>query len=273
MLSRRDVIKLGAASVLVARGLGAAKRPEPIGLQLYTVRGEMAKDPVGTLSRVGAMGFTEVEFAGYHGLGPAETTKALSAAGLEAPAVHAGLSAIENDTQRLIDECAAVGHRYLVLAYLQPNERQTLDQYRHYVDVLNRAGEACRKAGLQLAYHNHDFEFETLDEVVPYDLLLEGTDPELVQMELDLYWTTKAGATPSQYFEKYPGRFPLFHLKDMDSESGSFTEVGSGVVDFEGILAQESAAGLKHIFVEQDVIRGDVWKSLETSLGFVRGLA
>ncbi len=249
----------------------AAARLERVGLQLYTLREAMAEDPVGTIARVAGMGFDEVEFAGYHGLGHAEVRQALANAGLTAPAAHAGLRQILDDSSRWIETCAEIGHRYLVLAYLQPHERERLDQYKSYADALQKVGEACRAAGIQLAYHNHDFEFVSLEGTVPYELLL-GTDPELVEMELDLFWITKAGADPLRYFDAHPGRFTLFHVKDLHADTGTFTEVGSGTVPFARIFAAREKAGLRHAFVEQDVIRGDVWASLRQSLGYVRNL-
>ena len=263
---------LGALATLGRPRRAQAAAVERVGLQLYTLRAEMAEDPIGTLRRVGAMGFDEVEFAGYHSLSVSEVKSALEDAGLSAPAAHVGLRPLVDDTQRLIDECVAVGHRYLVLAYLQPAERQRLDQYRRYVDDLQTVGEACRDAGIQLAYHNHDFEFERLEGEVPYDLLLDGTDPELVKMELDLYWITRAGADPLTYFARHPGRFPLFHVKDLDGETGGFVEVGRGIVDFAGAFRRGEQAGVRHYFIEQDVIRGDRWASLEASLAYLRRL-
>ncbi|MEM9405386.1 MAG: sugar phosphate isomerase/epimerase [Acidobacteriota bacterium] len=267
--TRREAILLALAALQARRG--AATRLSRIGVQLYTARSAMAEDPVGTIARIGAMGFQEVEFAGYFGLDPARVRRVLDDHDLTAPATHAGLSDLQSRSAQLIETCVEIGHRYLVLAYLQPAERQNLDQYRAYADLLNEVGEACTAAGVQLAYHNHDFEFVALDGELPYDLLLDRTDAESLQFELDLFWIVRAGASAADYFARYPERFPLFHVKDMDA-SGDFTEVGSGEIDFAHFLAQRGAAGAKHFFVEQDVVDGDLWESLQTSLDYLRNL-
>lgn len=269
MLTRREAILLGAAA-LCARP-AAATRLDRLGLQLYTARSAMAKDPVATLERLGAMGFHEVEFAGYFGLEPARVRTVLDDADLTSPATHVQLGDLQNRAEEIIETCVEVGHRYLVLAYLQPAERQTLDQYRSYADLLNSVGSQCAAAGVQLAYHNHDFEFVALDGVRPFDLLLERTDAALLQIELDLYWISKAGASAADYFQQHPGRFPLFHIKDMDA-AGAFTEVGAGTLDFADLLRQRGVAGTKHFFIEQDVVKGDLWTSLQQSLDYLRVL-
>ena len=271
MLTRRQALQTLLVAA-VARPTFAAKL-DRIGLQLYTVRREMAADPLAVIERVARLGFRELEFAGYHGLEPARVRRALSDFGLSAPATHVGLQDLESDADRWIELCSEVGHRYLVLAYLQPHERRELDQYRRYADLLNDVGERSAVAGIQLAYHNHDFEFVELEGEIPFDLLLGRTDPDLLKLELDLYWIEKAGASASQYFDKHPGRFPLFHVKDMDPSTGGFTEVGSGSVDFQGHFSRREQAGTQHFFVEQDVIRGDPWVSLEKSLNYLRSLS
>lgn len=267
--TRREAILMGLAAACARPG--RATRLSRIGLQLYTARAAMAEDAVGTLARLGAMGFHEVEFAGYFGLEPSSVRTVLEDSDLTAPSAHVSLNDLQERSAELIDTCASIGHRYMVLAYLQPEERQSLDQYRAYADLLNEVGEASAAADVQLAYHNHDFEFVELDGELPFDLLLERTDAELLQVELDLYWISKAEASAAEYFARYPGRFPLFHVKDMDA-AGGFTEVGSGTLDFAGLLAQRGVAGTRHFFIEQDVVKGDLWESLQTSLDYLRVL-
>jgi sugar phosphate isomerase/epimerase len=274
-LNRRTFLGAGAAALATSawgtRAAGQQRRLDRIGLQLYTLRTQLAKDLAGTLAKVAEIGFREVEFAGYYEHSPAQIRQLLQDNGLTAPAAHTLIGPLATDTQRLIDECAEIGHRYLVMAYLLPNQR-SLDQYARHIEVLNSAGEKCRAAGIRLAYHNHDFEFESHDGTVPYDLLLDGVSPELMTMELDLYWIQKGGADPLAYFERAPGRFELFHVKDMHRSSGSFTEVGSGSVPFAKIFAQSELAGTKHYFVEQDIISGDPYESLSKSFAFLRDL-
>ncbi len=227
-------------------------RLERIGLQLYTVRTLMEKDFAGTLENVAAIGYKEVEFAGYFGHGPEDVKALLGRLGLTAPSTHVLLDALAPDAlDATVANAVAVGHRYLVMAWLAEDQRASLDDYRRHAELFNRAGEACHEAGLQFAYHNHDFEFADLDGARPYDLLLAETDPELVKMELDLYWITKAGADPLAYFERHPGRFPLCHVKDMAAD-GEMTEVGAGTIDFATLFAHATEAGLTHYFVEHD---------------------
>lgn len=280
MITRRGFVRntlggVGAGLFLKpGRSLaGDGGRIESVGLQLYTVRKEMQEDFEGTLRRVAAVGFREVEFAGYFDRTPGQVKKALSDSGLKSPSAHVNLKTLSDELERAIAAAGAVGHRYLVLAYLSPGERQSADDYRRLAALLNRAGEGCRRAGLRLAYHNHDFEFATLDGQVPYDLLLRETDPGLVKLELDLYWLSKAGRRPEEYFDKYPGRFELFHVKDMDgTPRRSFTEVGRGTIDFRRIFGRSGQAGVKHYFVEQDETPGPPLASAKISFEYLRSL-
>ena len=160
----------------------------------------------------------------------------------------------------------------MVCAYLSEAERGNLDHYKYVAEQLNKAGERCQKAGLQLCYHNHDFEFQgPAGSQLPYDLLLTSTDKKLVKMELDLYWITKAGQDPLALFKQHPGRFPLWHVKDMaKTPQKSFTEVGNGSIDFKKIFARADEAGLQYFFVEQDSTPGSPFDSVTKSLAYIR---
>jgi len=269
----------GAAGALcLARSNTAALVTSParlsrIGVQLYTVRRELEKDFEGTLARVAALGYREVEFAGYFNRPPKEVRTLLERHRLASPAAHVPLAALRGSLQEMIDAARLIGHKYLLVAYLPAEERRSPDDYRRHADLFNEAGERLRKAGLRFAYHNHDFEFEPTGGHIPYDLLLERTDPRLVKMEMDLYWTVKGGASPLKYFEKYPGRFHLLHVKDMDSTPRRyFTEVGRGVIDFKTIFAGAGRAGVRHYFVEQDQTPGSPFDSLKLSMDYLRKL-
>lgn len=222
-----------------------------VGIQLYTVRDRMAVDLPGTLHRLAEIGYREVEFAGYFGHSPAEIATLLGNTGLVSPSTHTMLPPIRDTPEQLIESALAVGHDYVVLAWLPPEERISIDDYRRHAELMNQFAEQCQAAGLKFAYHNHDFEFESMDNVLPMDLLLAETDPQLVQMELDLYWIIKAGADPFAYFETHPGRFPLCHVKDM-AEDGTMADVGSGRIDFAAVFAASELAGFRHYFVEHD---------------------
>lgn len=244
-----------------------------IGLQLYTVRRELEKDFEGTLAKVAALGFSEVEFAGYFNRTPQQVKSALAKNNLSAPSVHALAAGLRNNLQQTIDAAKTIGHQYVVCAYLLPEERKSLDDYKRLVDLFNDAGGRLEKAGLQFAYHNHDFEFTPLENKIPYDLILAGTDPKTVKMELDLYWITKAGQSPLKYFSAHPGRFPLVHVKDMDATPKRFfTEVGRGTIDFKEIFADSDKAGIKHYFVEQDETPGSPFASIKMSIDYLKQL-
>jgi sugar phosphate isomerase/epimerase len=264
------LVKLAAGAVSVTAGLAGAQslaaaagrtamsraaRPlAAIGIQLYTVRDAMAADFEGTLERLAGMGYDEVEFAGYFGRSPARVRTLLDGLGLAAPAAHVPLAALRDDLEATLDTAAAAGHTWVVCPWIAPAER-TSDGYRHLADVLNRAGEAGRRAGLRVAYHNHEFEFEPLDGVdtVPFELLLRRTDPTLVDFELDLYWVSQAGHRPLDWFARHPGRFTLVHVKDMDgSPERRMVDPGRGVIDFPAILDRREQAGILHWFVEHD---------------------
>jgi sugar phosphate isomerase/epimerase len=261
--------------MFLARGKStyAGKKIDSIGLQLYTVRREMERDFEGTLNKVAAIGFKEVEFAGYFNRTPDQVKAALARAGLSAPAAHVSLNAIREAWPATIRAAHAIGHRYLILAWLFPEERKSIDDYKRLADLLNSAGEAAKKEGLLLGYHNHDFEFEPLDGQVPYDLLMSATSADLVKMELDLYWIAKANRDPLKYFDSNPGRFHLVHVKDMDNTPKRFfTEAGRGVIDFKRIFARSQKAGFKHFFVEQDESPGSPFDSIKISFDYLKGL-
>jgi sugar phosphate isomerase/epimerase len=191
--------------------------------------------------------------------------------GEDAPNGAISQGTILHDWSKAVDDAAEVGLKYMVCAWLAPSERGTLDHYKQVADDLNKAGETCKKAGIQLCYHNHDFEFIQENGKYPYETLLNATDPKLVKMEMDLYWMTKANQDPIAKFNQYPGRFPLLHLKDMDNTpKRMFTEVGNGIIDFKKILAHADTAGVKYFFVEQDICPGDPMDSATKSYNYIK---
>jgi sugar phosphate isomerase/epimerase len=263
MIDRRSFVKLSAG--LAAGGLVGLERAaralasksghggsiETIGVQLYTVRDLMESDVRGTLEKVASLGYDEVEFAGYFGHSPEEIKAILDDVGLAAPAAHISLEDVRRDLRSVISSARAIGHRFVICPSLPHDERGDLDSYRELAQTLNEAGRACRDEGLRCGWHNHAFEFEKIDGRVPYDLLLEETEPELVVFEIDLFWTISAGADPIDYFERYPGRFSLCHVKDMAAD-GTMVDVGAGEIDFGSIFGHAETAGLVHYVVEHD---------------------
>jgi sugar phosphate isomerase/epimerase len=287
MTTRRSFLKTSAvlsAGLLVAPKLFAYDK-KYIGLQLYTVRDHMAKDPVATLAKVAQIGYNSVEGATYtgseqfYGMGSTDFKKVLNDNGLVMYSCHYRLGedmkdtkgTLLNDWGKAVDDAAALGLKYMVCAWLSPAERGTLDHYKQVGADLTAAGAICKKAGIQLCYHNHDFEFIQENGKYPYDILLDTTDKDLVKMEMDMYWMTKAKQDPMAKFKEHPGRFPLWHLKDMDNKPDQmFTEVGNGIINFKNIMAHSKEAGLKYFFVEQDVCPGEPYDSITQSISYIK---
>lgn len=262
-------------------------KPSLIGLQLYTVRDEMTKDAKSTLAKVAQIGYTSVESAGYtgnrkfYGMSPSEFKQELKKNGLVIPSSHYRLGedkekgeimkgTLLHDWDKAIEDASEVGIKYMVCAWLSENERKGLDHYKYIAEQLNIAGEQCKKAGIQLCYHNHDFEFIKQDDKYPYDVLLTS-DKDLVKFEMDLYWMKKADQDPLKLFKEHPGRFPLWHVKDMDKTSErSFTEVGNGIIDFKEIFKHKDEAGMKYFFVEQDKCPGSPFDSITQSINYIK---
>ena len=266
-ISRRRVLQAGAA-IMASAGFGcSAESGKPLGIQLYTVRDEMAKSVPGTFQRLAQIGYSELEFAGYFDHEAKEISGLLDEHGLTAPSSHVPLELMQSELEKTIEFATAVGHRYLVVPWLAEELRQSIDQYRQTAATLNSIGEKCKAAGLTLAYHNHDFEFDVTDGEIPYDVLLNETDPDLVAMEMDVFWVTKAGQSPIQYIGDWPGRFPLWHIKDISSD-GTMVDVGDGTIDFSALFEHRERAGLRHGFVEHDHPQ-DAFRSAEQSFGYL----
>ena len=256
-LSRRQVLGSGAAlglSTLIAPTTTPAatdSEKHVPGVQLYTVRESMATDVPGTLRAIAGIGYKEVEFAGYGDHSPQQVRGLLDDLGLKSPSSHVNAETMRDDPLSLIEKAVAVGNDYVTVAWLNPEDRQSLDDYRRWADTFNKAGEVCRKNGIRLAYHNHEFELLPIDGQLPYDILLSETDPTLVDFELDFFWVREAGQDIVKVLNKAPERFTMAHIKDMD-EQGNMVEVGTGEIDFASVLANEAAIGLRHLFVEHD---------------------
>ncbi len=282
-LSRKQFLKISTLALtgtLLNQTITLGKPKQKVGVQLYTLREQLPKDLEGTLKKVAAMGYQEVELFGYtdgkfFGKTAKEFRSLLQDLGLKAPSGHYGTGntnpdtkgTLTNDWSRAVDDAAQVGQKYMICAYLDPRERKTLDDYKRHAQLFNKAAEACKKSGLQFGYHNHDFEFVSLEGQTPYDLLLKNTDSALVKMELDLYWISYAGKDPVSYFKQHPGRFPLWHVKDMEKTAErSFAEVGNGSIDFQKIFNERKTAGLQHYFVEQDVSKRSPLESIQISI-------
>jgi sugar phosphate isomerase/epimerase len=246
-------VALGLSTLIAPTIAPAATGPKKQvpGIQLYTVRASMATDVPGTLRAIAGIGYREVEFAGYGDHSPQQVRDLLDDLNLKSPSSHVDAVTIRDDPLSLIEMATAIGNDYLTVAWLNPDDRQSLDDYKRWAETFNHAGEVCRQNGIRLAYHNHDFEFLSIDGQLPFDILLNETDPTLVYFELDMFWVRKAGQDIVNILNRAPGRFTMAHIKDMD-EQGNIVEVGTGVIDFESILGNEAASGLRHLFVEHD---------------------
>jgi sugar phosphate isomerase/epimerase len=271
MNRRKFVIKAGIAGSLAciaphilfsSHGI----KVKNIGLQLYTVRDQMSSNALDTLKRIAQIGYSHVECAGYrngifYGYDRSTFKSILNDLGLKMYSGHTmtgqGLPqsaySMTYKWEQYCEDAAFVGQKYIVCAYFMDGERKTADDYKKIADLFNTCAETAKKYGLQFCHHNHDFEFFKVDGEVPYDILLNRTDKELVKFEIDHYWTRKAGVDSIKLMQDNPGRFPLFHIKDMDNTSKqAFTEVGTGVIDWKPIFAMSEKAGMDLYFVEQD---------------------
>lgn len=281
------VLAAGAAGSLAA--CAAAVRPASatpvgsgaagggaIGVQLYTVRDAMRADPDAALARLAAIGYREVEFAGYHDRAPRALRATLDRVGLTAPSAHVPLEDVA--PARLgaaLEAAGTMGHRWLVVPWLAPAQRAAdADGWRRLADRLTAAGRTAAAAGVRLAYHNHDFELRPLaDGTRPLDVLLAATDPSLVDFELDVYWATFAGQDPVAWLDRHPGRIRLLHLKDSGgAPDHAMLSVGAGRIDFPRLLAAGARAGVRHAFVEHDA-PSDAFASVTASHAYLAGLA
>ena len=222
MKTRRDFLKTSgglALGAMLPPNLSKAEKIKDVGIQLYSVRKEMLTDAVGTLKQLAKIGYKELESArsakgNYYGLQPKEIKKIAADLGMRLVSGHVH---VDKDWQRSIDSAGEAGQAYLVCSSL-PSEGQSVDNYKRVAETFNKAGEDCKKSNLIFGYHNHEYEFEKDNGQVLYDVLVENTDPNLVTWELDLGWVVASNLDPVTYFNKYPGRFPLWHLKDMDTK-------------------------------------------------------
>jgi sugar phosphate isomerase/epimerase len=234
-------------------------------VQLYTVRDLMKEDFDGTIAKVAQVGYKEVEFAGYFGHTAEQVKDVLQKNGLTAPSTHVQYDELDEKFPSVIEFSKTVGMDYIICPWIPEDLRKSPDIWKQASDKFNKCGEQTKKAGIQFGYHNHWFEFLPTNGKLPYDELLKDCNPDLVKMEMDLCWAVAAGADPVKYFEKYPGRFPLVHVKDLKTKpkitSGGpqnygdtvdLTEVGSGIIDWKRIFAHSQQAGIKHYIVEHD---------------------
>ena len=253
-LSRREFLnRLGAGAALAAGApwtrLLAVRGA--IGIQLYSVRGLMAKDPGGTLASLSGIGYREVELAGLYGMTAAGMLALLDGHGLAAPSSHSPLRDLRAHWPQALANARTLGQRCLVCSWIDEPER-TPDGYRKIAAEFNAFGKAARESGIQFGFHNYTYDFTPFaNGELPYDLLLSECDPQLVKFAIDLFWMVKGGADPLTYFARWPGRFPLIHVKDMNA-AGAMVDAGQGTIDIKAVIAHAKQGGVEHWFVEHD---------------------
>lgn len=266
-MKRREFVQTAsfAAAGLLSMPLfmEAGKAKQSLGLQLYTLRDIIGTDPKGILQKVSSFGYKNLETYGYadgkiFGMDFQDFAKYVKDLGMTVSSGHYGLDKLEGDTWiKAVEDAKKAGQKYMVIAYINEPERQSLDDYKKICANLNRAGEVCNKHGIRFGYHNHAFEFDKMEGQVPYDLMLKELDPRNVSMEMDLYWVVNAGQDPLSYFRAHPGRFEQWHVKDMDkNDRTKNANVGTGSIDFKRIFAQAKVSGMKVWYVEQETYPG-----------------
>ncbi len=276
-MKRRDFIQssllAGGALMLSSSSVFAAGKKQDIGLQLYSLRDIINQDPKGVLKKVADFGYTSVETYGYNdgnifGMPFAEFGTYTKSIGLKVISGHYGIDLAKSDKwEKAVTDAKAIGQKYMIVPYLTESQRgTTIESIKQICADLNKAGAICKKHGIRFGYHNHAFEFDKVEGEVIIDLMLKELNPKLVTFELDLYWVYNAGYDPIKYFEKYPGRFEMWHVKDMDkADRNRNADVGTGTIDFKALFAQAKKSGLKYFFVEQETYPESSIKSIEAS--------
>jgi sugar phosphate isomerase/epimerase len=265
--------QLGCASAARA-GVGG-RRLQSVGVQLYSLRDEARRDLERTLANIAAIGYRDVELLGSmdnFGMPPARLREVLDRNNLRAPSTHVGGNALD-DLERQLDQAQTLGHRYLVVASLPIEGQRTLDDYRRWADKLNAAGQRTSARGIHIGFHNHANDHTPISGVVPYDVLVDRTDPALVRLQLDTGNAAMAGRDPLDYMRRYGPRYWLFHIKDVPRLGASNdTELGTGVVDFPRLLASIDGIDEKLLFVEQESYPGAPLDSVRRDFAYISGL-
>jgi sugar phosphate isomerase/epimerase len=265
MISRKKFIQqagLLSAGVLLSKSIFAgAGKTDKFGLQLWTVKEEMAEDPSATLTKLAGFGYTSLEsFEGDQGIfwgkSNKEFKKFVGGLGMKLVSSHCK---IEENFERKAGLAAEIGMKYLVCP--MNGAQKNIEDFKRFAEEFNACGEVCRKNGLRFAYHNHDYSFKELDNEIPQDVMMNLTDQALVDFEMDIYWTITAGVNPLKYMQKYPGRFKMVHIKDRSKNvpiaaQWESCNLGEGIIDYKAILPQIKKEGIQYMFVEQEKFTG-----------------
>lgn len=267
--SRRDFLRGGAFAALglalpfkgkssLIESFAASKKLNAFGLQLWTVKEDMARDAKDTLKKVASYGYKQIEsFEGksgmFWGMSNKDFKKYLDGLGTRIISSHCNIS---TDFEKKAAEAAEIGMKYLICPYKGP--QKSIDQFKKFADEFNKAGEICKKNGIRFAYHNHDYSFKPVDGQLPQEVMMNNTDKDLVDFEMDIYWVVAAGESPEAWFKKHPNRFRLCHVKDYAKTANGHESVqlGKGTIDFHSILKAGTANGLRNYIVEQEAFTG-----------------
>lgn len=278
-MDRRKFIQtssLAVAGMTMLPSLTEAKKKRAIGLQLYTLRDVINSDAKGILSKVASLGYTEVETYGYKegklfGMPVSEYGAYTKSIGLKTVSGHYGIDMTTNGWDKACEDAKSLGQSYVVVPWMDKKYYSSLDELKKTCDTLNKAGEVAKKYGLQFGYHNHAFEFEMVGDKTVFENMLELLDPKLVTWEMDIYWVVRAGHDPVKYFEKYPKRFPLWHVKDMDKvNKENNADVGTGSIDYKMLFTKAKQAGLKKFFMEQETYPSSSMESTKNSIDYLK---
>jgi sugar phosphate isomerase/epimerase len=256
--------------IAVDMDIAGTRKAENVGVQLYTFRDALKTDVLGTLEKIAGMGYKQIESAGsgagyYYGLAPSAMKKACDDLGMMLRSGHVHL---DDKFEKTMADAVVAGQEYLICSSM-PTDGQTIDNYKATAEAFNKAGEQCKANGIKFGYHNHEYEFESENGQVLYDVLIDNTQADLVHMELDLGWVIVAGKDPLDYFAKYEGRFPLWHLKDMDMTEKQSTEFGKGGLDILKMLQNGDKSGVKHIFVEQEEYTVGPFEAMKDNMDYL----
>lgn len=263
-----------------------SKYKNKIGLQLYTLRDIIKQDPKAVMKMVADLGYNEVETYDYEdgdlfGMKAKDFGNYAKSLGIKVRSGHYKTGQITpdkkgtliNDWERAVSDAKEIGQDYMIIGWLEPAERKTMDDYKKVIELVNKGAEVCQKYGVRIGYHNHEFEFTKIDGQVPYDLMLQQFDKNLISMELDLYWVHYSNLNPLDYFEKYPGRFEQWHVKDMDkTDRKRNADIGTGTIDFKAIFANAKKSGMKHFYIEQETYPVSSSESIKVSIKNFRGM-
>lgn len=287
MSNRRDFLRTGAFAALgfsipfsgkssLLEGFASFKKLPAFGIQLWTVKEDMAANAKDTLKKIAGYGYQQIEsFEGekgiFWGMKNTEFKKYMDGLGMNIVSAHCDNT---KDFERKAAEAAAIGMKYLICPYKGP--QKSIDDYKRFADEFNKSGEICKKNGIRFAYHNHDYSFKAINGEVPQDVMMKNTDKSLVDYEMDIYWVVAAGEDPKAWFAKHPGRFKLCHVKDLAKTSTGHesVQIGKGTIDFASILKAAEAQGMKYHIIEQEAFTNtNPLESAEADAKYMKGFS